>query len=89
MDGSASDELIQKTRQTSDLSPETGDKLKLWPVYVHAVFLNKGEVWRKDRLGHSYDFQTNTFSATLIISYRNCTSHGNTDSYFPICPFSK
>lgn len=29
---SASDELIQKTQQTSDISPETEDKLKLWPM---------------------------------------------------------
>lgn len=32
MDDSASDELIQKTQQTSDISPEPEDKLKLWPM---------------------------------------------------------
>lgn len=42
MDSSTSDELIQETRQTSDISPETGDKPKLWPVQVHGAFLNKG-----------------------------------------------
>ena len=54
-----------------------------------ACFWIKGEVWRKGRLGHSYDFQTNTSGDTLMISYRNCTSHGSTDCYFPICPLSK